>query len=486
MANGIIPVSWGKELRPSAVNSLDKINEVIHFINQSDIHEFTFSDSGSGESVQTANSTQLLDLTVYGKSVQDGTPTPDNPVPVQVVGGRNLLNDKQMINFVTSDIWVSNGLTFELRSDGGLHISGTNTASTTTYLDGNFRRGFITGVVPKNGPYTVSTKAIGNTENIVTTVMYRTPVVDNTKVPLVQGNYITVNLNIVSLVPGNIFCVNYGVLANATVDVVLYPQLEAGTQATPYIPYGCIGIQTGETITPIDMQGHTLAGLPDGTRDMLFVDSAGRVWIEQNVGRRANGEQVTWITPQSDETISFRAIEDTGGQYAYSNVAYIGGPNTGKIAFVDKILWMRMSASVVGNTAESITAWLDANCELYYIAPAPTTIELGTITPPAIPDGSIIKINASLTPVIDVEWFTEDTLPKMMNSILELIKSLHPDDFPANRESADLVHSISPLTQISDMQPIDDIQPIDEIQPITDMGKIEKLNEEIENESEVQ
>lgn len=37
MANGIIPLQWGKELRPSAVNSLDKINEVIHFINQSDI-----------------------------------------------------------------------------------------------------------------------------------------------------------------------------------------------------------------------------------------------------------------------------------------------------------------------------------------------------------------------------------------------------------------------------------------------------------------
>ncbi len=55
------------------------------------------------------------------------------------------------------------------------------------------------------------------------------------------------------------------------------PQLERGTEATAYEPPKI-------TQTPIDLQGHALNSLPDGTRDELHVDSSGACSIVQAVG----------------------------------------------------------------------------------------------------------------------------------------------------------------------------------------------------------
>lgn len=76
---------WRKKLRTSAANNLDKINEIVDYINHSDISPVTLSESGSGRSVTAGVSSSLKSLTVHGESIQNGTPTPDNPVPVQVV-----------------------------------------------------------------------------------------------------------------------------------------------------------------------------------------------------------------------------------------------------------------------------------------------------------------------------------------------------------------------------------------------------------------
>ena len=76
---------WRKKLRTSAANNLDKINEIIDYINHSDISPVALSESGSGRSVTVGTSSSLKSLDVHGESIQDGTPTPDAPVEVQVV-----------------------------------------------------------------------------------------------------------------------------------------------------------------------------------------------------------------------------------------------------------------------------------------------------------------------------------------------------------------------------------------------------------------
>ena len=59
-----------------------------------------------------------------------------------------------------------------------------------------------------------------------------------------------------------------------TFDCKLYPQLELGSTATGYEPPNI-------TTTPIDLQGHTLNSLPDGTRDELHIDGGGNVVLEK-------------------------------------------------------------------------------------------------------------------------------------------------------------------------------------------------------------
>lgn len=67
------------------------------------------SETGNPVSVSDAFSAPLCGLTVYGKSTQDGTPSPDNPVPIVSAGdggsvvvkvtGRNLLYEREYSSF---------------------------------------------------------------------------------------------------------------------------------------------------------------------------------------------------------------------------------------------------------------------------------------------------------------------------------------------------------------------------------------------------
>ena len=67
------------------------------------------------------------------------------------------------------------------------------------------------------------------------------------------------------------------VAGGLTVDTVVYPQLELGSTATAYEP-------PAVTTTPIDLDGHALNSLPDGTRDELRIDGTGAVTLVQRVG----------------------------------------------------------------------------------------------------------------------------------------------------------------------------------------------------------
>lgn len=73
-------------------------------------------------------------LAIYGKSTQDGTPSPENPVPIVSAGeggeikidviGKNLFSTSEFAEAKTIS-----GVTIQLLEDGGIRISGTPTAS---------------------------------------------------------------------------------------------------------------------------------------------------------------------------------------------------------------------------------------------------------------------------------------------------------------------------------------------------------------------
>lgn len=99
------------------------------------------SETGNPVSCNDAYSAPLCGLTVYGKSTQDGTPSPDNPVPIVSAGdggsvavkvtGKNLLDDgiiPSQINQLTIKLDLAQNKTYTLsnnlpnRSDGGAFL----------------------------------------------------------------------------------------------------------------------------------------------------------------------------------------------------------------------------------------------------------------------------------------------------------------------------------------------------------------------------
>lgn len=95
------------------------------------------TETGNPVFVFDAFSAPLCGLTVYGKSTQNGTPSPDNPVPIVSAGdggsvavkatGRNLLN-------IPDGSGTARGVTVTAK-DGLISISGTATSSGYAKLD---------------------------------------------------------------------------------------------------------------------------------------------------------------------------------------------------------------------------------------------------------------------------------------------------------------------------------------------------------------
>lgn len=166
--------------------------------------------------------------------------------------------------------YTTAGITFSDNGDGGIRISGT--ASSAAYL--NFFS-FMPNAAPfiPAGSYVLS--MAGRVSNVSISVETFNHGIGAERTPW---------LSIGGLYPstGTIDEPKYlrpfiSVARGTTVDTVVYPQLERGSTATAYEP-------PAVTSTPVDLDGHALNSLPDGTRDELHIDGTGAVTLVQRVG----------------------------------------------------------------------------------------------------------------------------------------------------------------------------------------------------------
>ena len=173
------------------------------------------SETGNPASCNDAYSAPLCGLTVYGKSTQDGTPTPDAPVPIVSAGdsgslavkvtGKNLLN-------IPDGSWAVRGVTVTAK-DGLISISGTATSS--GYAWSNVRPFIISSVVILSSSIT------------------------SPKVKLISEKWgVILSQNVADkmsdVATRIVFMVTEGQTYNLTGVKV---QLELGTTATAYSPY---------------------------------------------------------------------------------------------------------------------------------------------------------------------------------------------------------------------------------------------------------
>lgn len=206
------------------------------------------SETGNPVSVSDAFSAPLCGLTVYGKSTQDGTPSPDNPVPIVSAGdggsvavkatGRNLLN-------IPDGSGTARGVTVTAK-DGLISISGTATSSGYAKLD--IPPFIASGVVILSSSITSpKVKLVSETWNVILSLGTADKMSD--------------------MATRIVFIVTEGLTYNLTGVKV---QLELGTTATAYSPY------REQLLTLSTPNG--LPGIPV-TSGGNYTDPQGRQWM---------------------------------------------------------------------------------------------------------------------------------------------------------------------------------------------------------------
>lgn len=206
------------------------------------------TETGNPVSVSGAFSAPLCGLTVYGRSTQDGTPSPDNPAPIVSVGdggsvavkvtGRNLLN-------IPDGSGTARGVTVTAK-DGLISISGTATSSGYAKLD--IPQFIASGVVILSSSITSpKVKLVSETWGVILSLGTADKMSD--------------------MATRIVFIVTKGQTYNLTGVKV---QLELGTTATAYSPY------REQLLTLSTPNG--LPGIPV-TSGGNYTDPSGQQWV---------------------------------------------------------------------------------------------------------------------------------------------------------------------------------------------------------------
>lgn len=202
-----------------------------------------------------------------------------------VTAGKNILQYLPSLKAATQS-----GITFTPQDDGGIKVQGTASAMAFYNLDfGPSASSAISDARPFIGTQVTVSIHGGEGVNFSSSIFNDEGAWEN----LVS----TAN-NATATVPDDAasFRSFISVAQGVSVDAVVYPQLELGSTATAYEPPAVV------TTTPIDLDGHTLNSLPDGTRDELRIDGTGAVTLVKRIGSRTFNGDEDWESFSSNPT----------------------------------------------------------------------------------------------------------------------------------------------------------------------------------------
>ena len=325
-----------------------------------------------------------LGLTIDGAYKQDGTPSPDNPVPITVIEnpvlwitGKNL--QKYPFPYGHPKVDNLNGVIVTDNGDGS--VTATGTPSIESYYNFDFTSGFefargadVVVSAASNPSYHVETITDTGTSPCINSITRLT-----NKVP-------TDALKVRSFL---VFTA--GVNHNAT----FFPQFEIGTTATAYSKY----VGTSTTIVLPDEHPY-LAALPDGTHDEIVVDKYGNASLVARVQK----VDVSNLPAPSLST----ALDNGLTRYQYHGIvrpkAKQDSPafapafsSVVQYMFKKQGMYVSESYIVVGATSDPTDA-LKAGGYIYTTLANPVTYQLGKLDIPSLPETiSNVWTDAELT-----------------------------------------------------------------------------------------
>lgn len=190
-------------------------------------------------------------------------------------------------------------------------------------------------------------------------------------------------------------------------------QLELGSTPTPYEP-------PAVTATPVDLDGHTLHSLPDGTRDELRIDGTGAVTLVQRVGVKAlPGDAASWEQDASSPALRYLTGISPNAVYDYVPGMVMSDalpPRGASNAFYAStyIIAARNNAYASigsGETAQMIASVCGGKTLLYKLA-TPQEVDLPDVSMPDLASPSYTVFTSSNVPAeIEAEVVKVDYLP---------------------------------------------------------------------------
>lgn len=218
------------------------------------------SETGNPIAVDDAFSAPLCGLTVYGKSTQDGTPTPDAPVPIVSAGDGGSVAVKVTGKNLIPTNYGQN--TTALQYDAQYNRWGFEALKAVGLVNARIIDPEVARYLLAAGTYTITLVSSENVQNVA--------------ISAVDNDWRTL-ASIAPDRPSKAFSVNantivgcYFVPTDVNATGHLQVQLELGTTATTYSPYR-------EQLLPLP----TLNGLPGipVTSGGNYTDSTGQQWV---------------------------------------------------------------------------------------------------------------------------------------------------------------------------------------------------------------
>lgn len=264
-------------------------------------------------------SIKYLAYKIEGNSIQNGTPSPSNPVEIQSVGDKSVNLFDPTLNFVPTTI---NGITVEYLEDEDVYVLNGTATSTNRVA---YR--FINIPIVKGSYFSLSTEYVSGTVTRPNGNEYAVAYFGAADAVNTSNNWATVNLRENDETKLNQQC-NYDyitqfwfyVSAGVTFDnYKVKIQLQEGSKATEYEPYGKykIELEYGNNnlldiakLTDMTTNG-TLVNNEDGTFDLVY-SSNGRFTENMDL----------YIPANTTFTISYEMLGYTGTHGYGFNVQY--------------------------------------------------------------------------------------------------------------------------------------------------------------------
>lgn len=189
------------------------------------------SETGNPVSCDDAFAAPLCGLNVYGKSTQDGTPSPDNPVPIESAGdggsvamkvtGKNILDMRNSRESITNS-----GVTYARNADYSFTRTGTATGSVgNVWMAGGY---MVKPTANLSNVFCVLLKGV--TYSIKDCVLLAVSPADNSLVAKGQNFVPEQDMYITGVR-------NENFIINKTYNDIVYPAAYVGAKALQYEPY---------------------------------------------------------------------------------------------------------------------------------------------------------------------------------------------------------------------------------------------------------